>query len=292
MMTGIEEISGDEPSIADTELKRPESPEDITLVSSNSSESANQLVTRGKFISHHPKAGVNPLVDSASYLFSIIGRLKQVRSYRHLNKLHKELITEINAFQEIAKSHGYSSEYILVSRYALCATLDDIITHTAWGAEGQWDNYSMLAAFNQDSAQQERFFIILERLVKDPSLYIELMEFMYLCLCLGFKGSYRQTESSNTELEQICNALYKRIRAYHGDFSKTLSPFPVKPAASGKSKTQRQKKPAIGFAMITTACIILVVFIGLGFLLDTISNQAYQELLHIGKSLLYETHDS
>jgi type IV/VI secretion system ImpK/VasF family protein len=254
-------------------------------------EASKQLLTRGKFISHHPKAGVNPLVDSAAYLFSIIGRLKQIKSYRHLNKLHKELVTEINTFQEVAKSHGYSSEYILVSRYALCVTLDDIITHTAWGEGGQWDNYNMLTTFSQESAQQERFFIILERLIKDPNLYIELMEFMYLCLSLGFKGSYRLTEYSNNQLEQICNGLYKRIRAHHGDFSKTLSPFPVKSMPSLK-KTVSQKKPAVGFTMIMTACAILVVFIGLGFLLDTMSNRAYQELLHVGKSLLYENHDA
>jgi type VI secretion system protein ImpK len=289
MMMSSEEIAENGTSIADIELTHSESHEDISLVSSTNSEISNHLLTRGKFISHHPKAGVNPLVDSAAYLFSIIGRLKQIKSYRHINKLQKELVTEINTFQDTAKTHGYSSEYILVSRYALCATLDDVITSTTWGSQGQWDNYSLLTTFNQESAQQERFFIILERIIKDPNLYIELMEFMYLCLSLGFKGSYRSTEFSNTQLEQICNALYKRIRAHHGDFSRNLSPFPNKPM---NTNLKPQKKPAVGFAMITTACIILIVFIGLGFLLDTISNQTYQELLHIGKSLLYETHDT
>src|SRR5579872_4701201 len=184
MMMSSEEIAENGTSIADIELKRSESLEDISLVSSTHSEISNHLPTRGKFITHHPKAGVNPLVDAAAYLFSIMGRLKQIKSYRHLNKLHKELVAEINTFQDTTKSHGYSSEYILVSRYALCATLDDIITNTTWGSQGQWDNYSLLTVFNQESAQQERFFIILERLIKDPSLYIELMEFMYLCLSL------------------------------------------------------------------------------------------------------------
>lgn len=281
-----EEIAENETSITDIESKYSESHEDIALISS-----ANPLLSRGKLISHHPKAGLNPLVDSAGYLFSIVGRLKLIKSYRHLNTLHKELVSEINLFQDSAKSHGYSSEYILVSRYALCATLDDVITNTTWGSQGQWDNYSMLSTFNQESAQQERFFIILERLIKDPNLYIDLMEFMYLCLSLGFKGSYRSTEFSNTQLEQICNALYKRIRAHHGDCSRVLSPYPIKPMGSSAIK-KPQKKPAFGFAMITTACIILSIFIALGFLLDTISNQTYDELLHIGKSLLYETHDT
>ena len=266
--------------------KRPESKEDAAIITS--AEAANHLLARSKFIAHHPKAGINPLVDSAAYLFSIIGKLKLIKSYRHLNKLHKELVAEVNAFQDAAKSHGYSSEYMLVSRYALCATLDDVITNTPWGAQGQWDNYSLLVAFNQESAAQERFFIILERLIKDPGLYIDLMEFMYLCLSLGFKGSYRSTEFTSNQLEQISNALYKRIRAHHGDFNKTLSPYQVKPTA----KLPIQKKSSVSFALLMTASIILALFIGLGYLLDTISNQAYQELMHIGKSILYERHDT
>ncbi len=283
-----EQLDGDEQPVMDVAPKVAESIDDAAIITS--AEAANHLLARSKFISHHPKAGINPLVDAASYLFSIIGKLKQVKSYRHLNKLHKELVTEINTFQDTAKSHGYSSEYILVSRYALCATLDDVINNTPWGTQGQWDNYSMLTTFNQESTQQERFFIILERLIKDPGLYIDLMEFMYLCLSLGFKGSYRSTEFSNNQLEQICNALYKRIRAHHGDFNKTLSPYQIKPTTA--PKIQPQKKPAVGFALLTTASIILALFIGLGYLLDTISSQAYQELMHIGKSILYERHDT
>ena len=291
-MMSSEQIAEEE-TITEIEPKRSEASDDATLISSlGNSENAAQLLTRGKFISHHPKAGINPLVDAAAYLFSIIGRLKHIKTYRHLNKLHKELVSEINTFQDTAKARSYSSEYILVSRYALCATLDDVIANTSWGAQGQWDNYSLLNTFNQESAQQERFFIILERLVKDPNLYIDLMEFMYMCLSLGFKGSYRSSEFNNNQLEQICNALYKRIRAHHGDLSKALSPFPIRPTQPFTGKTAVSKKPAIGFAMLTTAIIILALFVGLGYLLDTISNQAYQELLHIGKSILYETHDT
>jgi len=257
--------------------------------SSLTSEATTQLLTRNKFTTHNPKAGVNRLVDAAAYLFSIIGRLKQIKSHPHLNKLHDELIAEINAFEETVKAQGYSSEYILVSRYALCATLDDIITNTPWGNQSQWNSFSMLAKYNQE-AKQERFFILLERIIKDPKLYIDLMEFMYLCLSLGFKGSYRSTEFSSVQLEQICNALYKRIRAHHGDVSKVLSPFPIRPTYAAKGA--QKKKFSLGFVILTTASVILAVFIGLGFLLDSISNHAYQELTHIGKSLLYETHDT
>lgn len=235
-----------------------------------------------QFITHHPKSGLNPLTDAAAYLFSIIGKLKQLKSYRHLNKLQKDLIHEVNQFQETAKARGYSSEYVLVSRYAICATIDDVLANTFWGSQNQWDNYNLLTVFNQESLNQDRFFTILERIIKDPNQYIDLMELMYICLSLGFKGKYRSTEFGNTQLEQITHALYKRIRAHHGILNKALAPFPIKTSSAFRHSSSPASLWSI--ALITTLTIFIF-FITLGYLLDTVSNQAYKELVSIGKSL-------
>lgn len=252
--------------------------------------SQQHLLLPSKFITHHPKSGLNPLVDAAAYLFSVIGKLRQLKSYRNLNKLHQELLQEINAFQDAAKAQGYTSEYVLVARYAVCATIDDIISSSSWGSQGQWDSYSLLATLNQEPLQQDRFFVILDRISKEPALYIDVMELMYLCLSFGYKGNYRFTEFSHSQLEQITNALYKRIRSQRGDFSKTLSPFPIK-TTSSLHKTVTKKAP-LWMTVIATLAILLGLFTGLGFLLDNMSKQAYQKLMHIGNSILYETNNS
>jgi type VI secretion system protein ImpK len=247
---------------------------------------SSHMLLHNKFILHNPKCGVNPLADAAAYIFSSIGKLKQLKSYRHINKLQKELISEINTFQDHAKTSGYSSEYILISRYALCATMDDIIQHTPWGRDAEWENqYSILRTFNQESASDDRFFVILERIIKDPALYIDVMELMYICLSLGYQGNYRHTEMQDNPLEKITHTLYKHIRAFHGDFSKALSPFPIKPSISHKTKTS---KMSYVFTFFMTAIVILILCIVFSVLFENISNQAYSALTHIGKSTPYE----
>lgn len=246
--------------------------------------STPSLPVPNKFITHHPKYGVNPLVDAAAYLFSIIGKLKQLATYHHLKKLHQELFQELNAFQDAAKAQSYSADFILVARYALAATLDDLIANSSWGSQGQWTQFSLLATLNQDTDREDRFFIILERISKDPSTYIDVMELMYICLSLGYKGHYRATEFSNIQLEQITYVLYKNIRLYRGDFSKTLSSFPSKP--SGKKPLSFSKKSSMITVVLLTLVFVLILFAGLGFLLDLISKQIYQELFNIGKLIL------
>lgn len=253
--------------------------------SDSTSENSFELLARSKFVSHHPKAGINPLVDAAGYLFSIIGKLKRLAYYHHLNNLHNELVHEIKNFEQVSKAQGYSSEYILVSRYALCATLDDIIMHTAWGNQNKWDSYSLLKAFNQETNAHGRFFMLLEQIVKSPNQYIDLMEFMYICLSLGFKGGYRTPDVTNHQLDQICNVLYKHIRAYHGTFSKTLSPFPIRAIPRN---TTPSKMISLSKTLFFTIIFVLALFVSLAFILDIFSAKPYQELSHIRNLMQYE----
>jgi type VI secretion system protein ImpK len=251
-----------------------------------------QLLLSSKLLTHAPQAGLNTLVDSAAYLFSIMGKLKHIKSYRNLKKLHAELMHEIEIFQENSRAafenSEYIGEYISVARYAICVTLDDIISDTAWGGQGQWDKHSLLVAFNQGSISRDSFFIILERLVRDPAVYIDVMEFMYICLSLGFKAHHNRTTFNQDQLEQIINALYKRIRAYRGNFSKTLSPYLIKPRAAAPSVVS--KKIPLWLVILVSANILAAIFAGAKFFLDRSSNEVYDNLTQTEKSVPYETH--
>lgn len=234
----------------------------------------------GYHIIHHPRAGLNPVVDAASYLFSILGKLKQLRDYHQLHELQAELIQEINSFQDTIRNYGYNAEYIVVCRYIIAASFDDIISNTPWGGQGQWEPYLLLKALNQDSEHHDKFFSILERALKEPALYIDLMELIYIALSMGYKGQYRTTEYNHFQLEQITHGLYQHIRTYRGQLSKTLSPTPLK-APKTKRQTVKREKTSPLFIFFITACVVMTVFVSLGYLMDLISNEAYKNIAQI-----------
>lgn len=246
------------------------------------------LLLPSRIITHHPKAGLNPLVDAASHLFTILGKLKQMQAYRQLNKLQKKLVREITLFQETIKHPAYNAEYLIVCRYVLCATFDDIISGTSWGGQGQWNHFSLLAEFNQDPHHHDKFFTILERAIKDPATYIDLMEFIYICLSMGYKGQYRVTEHSQFQLEQIMDNLYKHIRLFRGSYTKALSPIALK-APKPSAKIATQYKPVGLTVAYVTVCIVMAIFISLGYLMDVISNDVYKNIAQIEKPVSYET---
>lgn len=274
-------------SLASDASAKPLHENDYAVNKVKSLNTRSQLLLQSRVVAHNPKAGLNPLVDTAGYLFSVLGKLKQLKTYRQPSKLQKELVQEVTSFQEAIKNHGYNAEYIVICRYILCATFDDIISNTAWGAQGQWDSHCLLGAFNQDTQHQDKFFTIMERAIKEPAFYIDLMELMYICLSMGYKGQYRSTEHSQYQLEQITNNLYKHIRAYRGSFSKSLSPTPLKTA---KSTTKpAAKRNSMFFVFLVTACVIMTIFVSLGYLMDVISNEAYKNISPVETRVSYET---
>lgn len=251
-----------------------------------------QLLLSTKLLMHSSNGGLNPLVDAAAHLFSVMGRLKHLKSTRNLKKLHHDLVQEVETFEETAKvncAHSeYAVEYISVARYAICVTLDDIISDTSWGSKNQWDEYNLLDAFNQGAISRDSFFVILERLVRDPDIYIDVMEFMYICLSLGFKAHHNRTTFSQDQLDQIINALYKRIRAYRGNFSKILSPYQIKPRAT-KSAAPTKRIPA-WVVVLLSVNFLAALFASSKFFLDRSSTQLYTTLTQTEKSVPYETH--
>ncbi len=243
---------------------------------------SNQVLFSGHAFAHNPKSGLNPIADAASNLFTMIGKLKTLVVHPDLRGLQAELGEEIRLFYETVKNHGYSAEYTVICRYIMCATLDEIIAERPFADQGKWHPFSLLVWFNQDIQHQEKFFTILERIIKEPSLYIDLMELMYLCLSMEYKGQYRHLEHGQFQLDQIVNTLYKHIRAYRGNHSKTLSPTPLK---SYKSfiETRIRHKSSFKTIFIVTVCLILTILISLGYLMDVISNESYKNITQSGK---------
>jgi len=199
--------------------------------------SLTQSLLSSKLMPHVPEVGLNPLVDAASHLFSMMGRLIHLKSYSDLDQLYADLVQEVETFQSTIEAYTYKKEYIAeyapIASYALCATLDEIITSTPWGGQDKWDAYRLVKTFIPEPPSQVSFFIILERLIRDPNIYIDVIELMYLCLSFGFKcrNEAGLAEFDHAQLEQITHSLYKRIRTHRGNFSKQLSPLSIKAAS-------------------------------------------------------------
>ena len=111
-----------------------------------------------------------------------------------------------------------------IARYALCATLDDVVLNTPWGGQSSWGLQSMVATFHREVVGGDRFYDLLARLEKEPGGNIDMLEFLYMCLSLGFEGRLRVEQGGSEKHLQIRGALARIIRNQRGPVERDLSP--------------------------------------------------------------------
>ena len=122
----------------------------------------------------------------------------------------------------------------------------------------------MVGTFHRETVGGDRFFDLLARLEKDPSANLELLEFLYNCLSLGFEGRLRVEDRGSDKHLQIRNSLARIIRGQRGSPEYDLSPH-----WKGMNKPHRARslwKP-FWIALVVTCVLLAGTYSTLVFLL-------------------------
>lgn len=228
------------------------------------------------FIAH---SGVNPLAGAASALFSLVHRLRTLESPSDIPALHQGLVHEIKAFECAAQTRGYRGDEILIARYFLCATFDEVIQTTSWGKACEWQiHHSILNVFQGEPWGGDRFFLILQKLQQEMSTHRDLLEFAYLCLSLGFQGRYRHSPEERDDLDRLVDDLYQALREqkekepvkkHHG-----VKPFRKFPPLMSKPL------PLWLIGTLTFA-VLATFYLGFNYVLDLTANPINMDLVKI-----------
>lgn len=250
---------------------QPQSLKDIT----KNGQPLSTLQKRYKSKTFIPEQGVNPLAAAASALFSLASRFRQLEDYPKIDNLHANLVHEVNAFIWSAQRHSYSDDEVLVARYTICATLDEIIQNTPWGKQAKWHANNLLSYFQGEPWGGERFFIILDKLYEYPETYIDLLEFIYLCLSTGFEGQFRVFEHGKLQLQAIIDNLYQLIRKQRSYYSHQLS------HKQEPYKRIQEKPPTLSplwMIVVSSAAMLLMLYCSANYLIHTTSAPLYTAL--------------
>ncbi|MEO0386581.1 MAG: type IVB secretion system protein IcmH/DotU [Pseudomonadota bacterium] len=167
--------------------------------------------------------GMNRLNASAATLFSLISRIRNRAQHMDPDRLRESVVSEIRAFEGRAINAGVEPQAMKVARYAISATIDDVVLNTPWGGESSWAMQSMVGTFHRETVGGDRFFDLLARLQQDPARNLELLEFVYMCLSLGFEGRLRVEQGGADKHLAIRQGLAETIRRQRGAVEPALS---------------------------------------------------------------------
>jgi type VI secretion system protein ImpK len=165
--------------------------------------------------------GLNPLVEAANPLLAAVPQIRHALRHPDPAALRARLREQIDGFERSARAAGVPDEQLFVARYALCALLDDSAAATPWGRD--WTTQGLLSELHGEASGAEKFFTLLEPMTAEPGKYLELLEFFYVCLALGFEGKYRGGEGGRQALTQARTRLYGVLTAQRPQAATELS---------------------------------------------------------------------
>jgi type VI secretion system protein ImpK len=175
------------------------------------------------------------LVRAAAPVLLVIAQLRNSIERADVTALRREIVEEIDRFQQDAQKAGIEAGDIIAARYVLCATMDETVLMTPWGSRSEWSANSLLNQYHNETWGGEKVFVILDRIRANPERKMQLLMLIHACLMLGFEGRYRVLERGRDQLEDLRNELSRTIRRY----SKAKPEEPLSKDAAGERKGRR-----------------------------------------------------
>lgn len=158
----------------------------------------------------------NPMIDAAMPLFGLVMRLRTLDSLPNIQEVHHQVRTQVDNIVEEMRQRGYEPAQLLAYSYALCLYLDEAVMSRPWGSNSCWSQESLLSIFHHETWGGEKIYTVLSRLMQEPQRYIDVLEFLYLCLCLGLKGKYGLAPNGDEAVNALLQQIYTLIRQVRG----------------------------------------------------------------------------
>lgn len=222
-----------------------------------------------------PLVGVNPLVAAASPILAALIRLRGRASHPDPDGLRRSMIEAVREFEQRALHTGMDTRSLRAARYAICATVDDLVLSTPWGSHSAWTTQSLTSLFHNEVSGGERFFDILEQMEREIGRHGDVVELMYLCIALGFEGRYRVLPRGNATLAELRDNVFRILRTRRPEYERELSPH-WRGVGTGYTGL-RNPIPlwAIGLGSLLLAILLYLAF---NFLLGTASESTFGRL--------------
>jgi type VI secretion system protein ImpK len=224
---------------------------------------------------HIAPTGINPIVAAAAPILGLAVRLRSKAQTPDVESLRQRTVQAIRNFEKRAHAAGATPPAIRAARYALCATVDDLILNTPWGSRSVWAQQSMVVTFYGEAWGGERFFDVLRQLHQNPGRNFEVLELYYLCLTLGFEGQYRVLDRGMAKHAEVRDGLYRTIRQGRGEFERELSPHWRGVQSGHRPLSSYLPLWVVGVA---TAAVLILMFLGFRYALTGDSGAVYAAL--------------
>lgn len=205
----------------------------------------------------------NHLVSISTPLITLITQIRHTVDHHNVSALRAQVVEEIKRFERKLSELDYPVRLIVAARYCLCTTIDEAVLSRPWGTRSSWVQGSLLMLFHQESWGGERFYIILEDMLRDVRKNIDFVELIYFLLSLGFEGKLYGPENRAAR-EEIRSRIFYHIRHARAKPERRLAPTALLEKLPYSIK---EKKSKLKRVLIISFTLLVLLSMGFNFAL-------------------------
>lgn len=104
---------------------------------------------------------LNPMIDAATPLLGMVMRVSDMNSNAMPEHLFTQVVTDVQAVEQLLQEQGYEPGVIVSFRYILCTFIDEAAQGNGWSNKNEWIKQSLLVHFHNEAWGGEKVFILL-----------------------------------------------------------------------------------------------------------------------------------
>ena len=236
-----------------------------------------------------PREVRNLMLAEAGPVLALAAGIRSGRVRLPLPQLHQRATNAIASFDRTIGNH-YPPETRQRAKYALCATIDDIAQNLPGiGHDGaEWARRSLVVSFFQENIGGDRFWQLVDDMIRSPSENRDLIELYHACLAAGFEGRFRVMPDGQRRLHEIMARLNGAL-----EHVRSISAVEISPMWRGEKAplTRVGFWTYVGMAAAAAAALLFVLYVGFRLILmnageapsDALATMLPQERLRMSR---------
>ncbi|WP_300042632.1 type IVB secretion system protein IcmH/DotU [uncultured Paracoccus sp.] len=211
------------------------------------------------------RASDNPLVRAFAALLGIAPELQRATAPDNPDVLRTRLQDNLTHARDGAVSMGVPLTRADQGAWFVGALLDDVAINTPWGGASGWPRQPLVASMYGNVDSGSRFYDLAEELLRYPERDPQLLELVFLCLSLGFRGKHRISGPSGEA--EITRLRAQMARVLH---DRDAADAPLSPNWQGVEAKDEDRKfivPIWSLALMALA-LITAIYVGLSIRLS------------------------
>lgn len=218
------------------------------------------------------RASENPLVQAFAALLGIAPELERAIAPGNPEVLRTQMQENLIRARDAAVTMGVPLTRADQAAWFVGALLDDVAINTPWGGTSGWPRQPLVASMYGNVDAGERFFELAEDLLRNPARDPQLLELVFLCLSLGFRGKHRISQAAGEA--EIARLRAQMARVLH---DRDAEDAPLSPNWQGVVAADEERRfivPIWSIGLIAVA-LITAIYVGLSIRLSDRGEHLY-----------------